>query len=468
MRWPGQLSLAGQFWLASFAVLVVGMLVIGTWVGKAIEHGVLNRSAAVTALYVNSVLSDYLAGLDGHGDLDPQVMASFDHLLADTPLGQRVVAFKVWSPEGEVLYSTDRRLMGRRFDVDGGLERAFRGDLSAELSDLHEDENAYERERWNQLLEVYAPVREQNASGRVLAVVEFYQTPDELEGEIAAARGESWAVVAAVLLGVYLLLAGIVQHGSNTIARQQRALVGQEAALRERVEELSELLHQNRRLHDRVREAADKTTTLNEQALRRLGADLHDGPGQALGLAILRLDLLRRRVPADAAAEFAIVKSAVQDGLSELRAIASGLRLPSLTALAVSEVAERAVGAHERRSGTSVDLHLDSLPAQVPLPVKITLFRALEEALSNATRHGKGLGLTARVQGQSGGLSVTVSDQGPGFTPDAVAAEGHLGLANLRERAELLGGTFKVSSAPNQGTIVRLWMPIAGGSDRPR
>ena len=77
--------------------------------------------------------------------------------------------------------------MGQRFDVDGGLERAFKGDLSAELSDLREDENAYERERWSQLLEVYTPIREQNASGQVLAVIEFYQTPDELEEEIAAA-----------------------------------------------------------------------------------------------------------------------------------------------------------------------------------------------------------------------------------------------------------------------------------------
>jgi hypothetical protein len=254
-RWSGRLSLAGQFMLASFVVLVIGMLVIGTWLAQAIEHGALTRSASITAVYVNSVLSDYLEGLDDEVSLDPEIMATFDHLLADTALGERVVAFKVWSPRGEVLYSPDRRLMGQHFDVDGGLERALDGELSADVSDLHEDENAYERQRWNRLLEVYAPVRERSA-GRILAVIEFYQTPDELEHEIGVAQRQSWGVVAAVLLGVYALLAGIVKRGSDTIARQQDVLLGQEAALRQRVVELSDLLQQNARLHERVREAA--------------------------------------------------------------------------------------------------------------------------------------------------------------------------------------------------------------------
>src|SRR5437899_1999448 len=66
-----RLSLAGRFLVASFVVLVLGMLVMGIWVGGAIERGVLNHSAAVTALYVNSVLSDYLEGLDPQAGVTP-------------------------------------------------------------------------------------------------------------------------------------------------------------------------------------------------------------------------------------------------------------------------------------------------------------------------------------------------------------------------------------------------------------
>jgi signal transduction histidine kinase len=71
--------------------------------------------------------------------------------------------------------------------------------------------------------------------------------------------------------------------------------------------------------------------------------------------------------------------------------------------------------------------------------------------------------VVAHVQGENAGLSLTVSDQGPGFAPEAVPSEGHLGLANLRERAELLGGTFEVTSAPGEGTTLRIWMPVRGG-----
>jgi signal transduction histidine kinase len=451
-------SLATQFLVASLVVLLLGMVVTGSWVSRAIEHGVLNRSAALTALYVDSVLSPHLQALGGQPQLDAEEVATLDSLLAETPLGQRVVAFKVWSPGAQVLYSPDRRLMGQEFGVDEGLARALQGEVSAELSDLDEPENAYEREQWSQLLEVYAPVRADDPSGRIVGAVEFYQSPDELEGEVAAARAGSWAVVGVVTLVMYVLLGGIVRRGSNTILRQQRSLRRQEATLREQVVELSDLLNQNARLHDRVRRAAERTTALNEQALRRIGGDLHDGPGQTLGLALLRLDLLDGARPDPETVS--VVRSAVQDALGEIRAISTGLRLPELAPLDVAQVASRAMAAHVRRSGTAVDLQFERLPRQAPLPVKITLFRTLEEALSNATRHGLGRGVVARLEGVPGGLRLTVSDRGPGFCPNADRPEGHLGLANMRERAEVLGGTFEVRSAPGQGTTVVLWLPL--------
>ena len=84
-----------------------------------------------------------------------------------------------------------------------------------------------------------------------------------------------------------------------------------------------------RRLQERVRLAAGRTTALNEQALRRISADLHDGPGQALALALLRLDSLES--PADArSTDFATVHGAVRDALNEVRSISAGLRLPEL------------------------------------------------------------------------------------------------------------------------------------------
>jgi signal transduction histidine kinase len=310
-----------------------------------------------------------------------------------------------------------------------------------------------ERQRFDRLVEVYAPVR-QDSDGRVIAINEFYLLPDALDGEIRDAQFRSWAVVAAIGLVTYLLLAGIVKRGSDTIRHQQR--------------ELERRLDQNVRLHERVRQAAGRTTALNEQALRRISADLHDGPGQALALALLRLDALQAPCQGDSAAcvrthaDFETVHSAVRDALSDLRAISAGLRLPELERLSVAEVASRAIDDHQRRSGVVVARRLESLPEQAPLPIKIALLRTLQEALSNATRHGRGDDVRVELDGADDRLRLTVSDQGPGFDTrqaDSSAGPG-LGLAGMRERAELLGGTFAVESSIGFGTTVRVCWPL--------
>ncbi len=458
-RWDllrfGRLSLAGQYLLASLLVLVFSMVALGAWVAQQIETSVLNRTGAITALYVESIIEPYLQPLATQSRLDSQSVAALTQLLEGTSLGRGIVAFKVWSPEGEILFSPNPLLIGRRFDIDEDLGQALKGEVAANLSDLQDAENEYERQHWNRLVQVYVPVRERGTS-RIIAVAEFYQLPDELEREVAAAQRRSWAVVIAGALLTYALLAGIVKRGSDTIATQQ-------SALRQKVRELSLLLEQNARLHDRIRQAAGRTTALNEQALRRISADLHDGPGQALALALLRLDALEERSPPDTPTcqDLAVVRRAVRDALEEVRAISAGLRLPELASLSVAEVAERAVRDVEKRGGAAAELRLEDPPRQAPLPVKIALFRSLQEALSNATRHGGGVEVQARIWCAEGKLYLAVSDKGPGFEGQRVGAQGRLGLAGMKERAEVLGGCFEVTSRPGQGTTVQVCWPLA-------
>jgi hypothetical protein len=141
------LSLAGRFLLASLAILLVGMLGIGAWIGREIEHGVVSRTAGITGLYVDSIVTPILQSLASQPRLSHIEVAALDRLLVDTPLGERIAAFKVWSPDGEILYSSDRSLIGRRFQVGAGLAGALNGDVVAGLTDLSEPENEYERAR---------------------------------------------------------------------------------------------------------------------------------------------------------------------------------------------------------------------------------------------------------------------------------------------------------------------------------
>lgn len=456
-----RLSLARQFLLLSLLILIGGMLIIGLWVTRQIELGVSDRTAAVTALYVDSLISPHLQSLAYELALAPNDLESLSRLLSETALGQRIVAFKVWARDGTVLFSTTSALIGRQFEVGPGLAKAFAGQVITGVSDLAEPENEFESQRWNHLIETYAPVREP-ATGRILAVSEFYQTPDELDQVISASRLRSWLIVGGATAAMYVLLAGLVGRASATILSQQ-------GMLQQQVSQLRNLLAQNRQLHERVRRAAARTTASSERLLGRISADLHDGPAQDLGLALLRIEALaeacsRCPVPTakglTVAQDFSTVQSALSSSLEELRSIAAGLRLPTLEGMSLEQTIEHAVQAYQRKSGTRVSLESSDLLSGAPLPLKITLFRVIQEALTNGFRHAGGIAQRVRAGRAGEQILMEISDQGPGFTWPDPTHESRLGLAGMRERVELLGGSFEIKTAPGNGTVIQVALPL--------
>lgn len=448
-----RLSLAQQFMLANLVVLMISMIVIGWWVGRQIETGVIDRTAAQTALYVDSFIDPPLQALSDGSTLTAEGAALLDRLIEDTPLGQQIVAFKIWDTHGRIVYSTNPSLIGQTYPIKDELASAINGEVVSHISDLSDTENLLERGRYTELLETYSPVQA-SGTNRVIAVAEFYQPVAALRQQIAAARLSSWLVVGAGTLLVYLALTGIVRRGSRTIDRQR-------AELRAQVDRLTELLAQNEALHVRVSRASAHTTELNERFLRRISAELHDGPAQDLGLALLRIDQVIARNPA-CADELSTVEASTQHAMQEIRAISSGLGVPQLETLTLADTLARAIKVHQRRTPTPVTVQLEQLPEQAPLPLKITAYRLIQEALSNAARHAPDCPVTVRAATIADELAIEVRDDGPGFDPAAVGADDgdHLGLAGMRERAESLGGRFEVDSAPGHGTRLAAWLPL--------
>jgi hypothetical protein len=137
-----------------------------------------------------------------------------------------------------------------------------------------------------------------------------------------------------------------------------------------------------------------------------------------------------------------------------------GLQLPEIEQLSVAETLQRAADDHQRKTGVAVPLTPSNAPDSAPLPVRITLFRVLQESLANGFRHGDGLGQRVAVTGSAGQVNVEVADDGKGFDPNGLKADGHFGLDWMRERVELLGGSFEVRSALGSGTVVRVSLPL--------
>jgi len=115
---------------------------------------------------------------------------------------------------------------------------------------------------------------------------------------------------------------------------------------------------------------------------------------------------------------------------------------------------------YERTSGVKVQLTIHSVPEDAPLPVKISLFRVLQESLANGFRHGGAVNQCVMLGTLDNKLQIEVRDEGEGFDPQAVDTEDHVGLEGMRERVEVLGGKFFIWSAVGQGTVVRADLPL--------
>ncbi|OWW22663.1 sensor histidine kinase [Noviherbaspirillum denitrificans] len=454
------LSLSRQFLLSSFPILLIGMLLIGTWVSREVERGVVNRLGGVTGLYVESFVSPFVRSYAQSGELSAEDRHALGALLTDSPLGKRIVAFKLWRPDGTVLYSKDPSMTGRTFPLNEGLSAAISGNVHSEISELAHAENESEARVWPRLIETYVPIHAEG-NGTVVAVAEFYQTTEELDREAWSAQRMSWLVVALTVLMMYLLLFGLVHRGSKTIDRQRDEL-------RDKVAQLTTLVGQNAALNERVVRAAARTTAINERFLRQIAADLHDGPGQDMGLALMQFEAITENCasccPANKgtathAGRFDSVRNALVAALTDLRAISAGLRLPDIDQCSIDEIANRAVRDYERKTGarvsTSIAAHNDA-----SLSVKITLYRLIQEALGNGFRHAGNPLQAVAVSDADGALHVEITDTGIGFQPELAKKPGRQGLAGMRERVEILGGLFELRSAPEQGTVVRAHIPL--------
>lgn len=457
--------LSQQFLLLSFPILLAGTLLIGHRIGRQVEDSVIHRMAGVTGLYVDSFIKPHVQTLLGAEDLSPVDRAAIDNLLANTPLGKKIAGLKIWRRDGRVLYSTAPEQIGKVFPVDEGLGNALRGQIYSEISERSEHEREAHGQPFPRVIETYIPMHAERL-GQIIGAAEFYQYTDEVDRETEAAKRQSWITFSGTMLVMYLLLWMVVRRGSETIVRQQ-------AELSAKLAQLTGLNAQNAVLHQRVRRAAERATTLNENFLQRLSADLHDGPGQDLGYALMQLESAGGDCDGCAGARCAAgnlapVRVALKSAMSDLRAISADLQLPDIQQLSVPELAARFVRDYESKTMSKVELDC-TVGADVPASsrIKITVCRVLQESLANVYRHAKGDSCRVSVRCDGEALTIEVKDEGPGFLPAQGGRKGRLGLAGMRERTEVVGGTFEIESVPGKGTTVRAVLPLQAREEEP-
>jgi signal transduction histidine kinase len=214
------------------------------------------------------------------------------------------------------------------------------------------------------------------------------------------------------------------------------------------------------------RPSSRRPASAREDERRRLARDLHDGPAQTLAAALFGVDLAVSaldRAPATAREELLAARTLLRDALDDVRALMTGLR-PRLLEERGLVVALNALAAMPPLWGTEVAVETEGISTEQRLPaeVELALFRIAQEAVSNARRHGAASHAQVSLTVKRGVAELRVVDDGRGFLcePGIAWSIGGEGLPGMRERAELLGGTLRVESAPGAGTRIEVTLPL--------
>ena len=204
-----------------------------------------------------------------------------------------------------------------------------------------------------------------------------------------------------------------------------------------------------------------------EEERERIASDIHDDSIQAITAAGIRLQMLRRELDDPKQLDLlADLEETIQLSISRLRHLLFELRPPALDREGLAAALRMYLNESRDQSPTTFRLE-DKLRSQPDDEARIILYRIAQEALTNVRKHAHASEAEVLVTEHDGGFVVRITDDGVGFAPEQTASvPGHLGLAAIRERAELAGGRIRIDSAPRTGTVVECWIPSPPESSR--
>jgi signal transduction histidine kinase len=205
----------------------------------------------------------------------------------------------------------------------------------------------------------------------------------------------------------------------------------------------------------------------HEEERRRLSLELHDETAQVFAAVKITLGVVRERVGDEMARHLDRALQLVDEGMRGIRNVTNDLRPSLLDDLGLLPALRSMVADFAERRGVHVTLDApESLP-ELSDEAEVALFRALQEALSNVARHAEDAPAHVEIKSSGAEVIMRVSDRGPGFAGEGslarLEAEGHLGLAGMRERISALGGETLVRSSPGAGVVIVIRIPVSEG-----
>jgi len=227
---------------------------------------------------------------------------------------------------------------------------------------------------------------------------------------------------------------------------------------------------QNAQLYQSLMEEKERIVEVEEDARKKLSRDLHDGPTQSIAAIAMRLNYLRMMLEREqdlnqTAEELERVEELARRTTKEIRHMLFTLRPLILETQGLEAALEQYVSKLAETDDTLI--HLEARPEVdrlVDPNAQGVGFYIIEEAISNARKHAQADNIWVRLYVQDNNFVAEVEDDGLGFDVDEVQVRyderGSLGMINMHERAELVGGNLVIASAPGEGTCIKLIVPL--------
>jgi len=208
-----------------------------------------------------------------------------------------------------------------------------------------------------------------------------------------------------------------------------------------------------------------------ERERRTIAGNIHDDSIQVMASVSLRLQALHELLPENRRAASEEIREMVDESIERLRALVFELRPVALE----SKGLVAALRQYLERTGADAGFDYrieDKLESEPSADLRVQLYRIAQEAIANVGKHAVARLVQVRVETRGSGIGVRIEDDGKGFSLRPVeAGEGHFGFAAMRERSEMAGGIFDVSSEPGKGVVVEFWLPsevpVPPSSERP-
>jgi signal transduction histidine kinase len=221
------------------------------------------------------------------------------------------------------------------------------------------------------------------------------------------------------------------------------------------------LFEQVRSGRERLKFLSHRLVKVQEGERHYIARELHDEAGQGLALLLIRLRLLENDVdhPESVISGIHELKRILNDVSEGLHRLAVRLRPVSLDHFGIVPALRQHIEDIGNLHNIKAQFESIDVNGRLPLEVETSIYRIVQEGLTNIVRHGQATRVDILLQNRGHKLVVIIEDNGIGFKPDTTDKSKHLGLVGIAERAEMLNGTMTIESTPGVGTTLLVEVP---------